>query len=62
MYPEETHFPGGERSSYTAAAVVLAANVLGGSGPASALFRGETLPSRLDLVDQAEVASLDPEL
>jgi hypothetical protein len=62
VYPDETHFPGGERSSYTAAAIVLAANALGGDGAASGLFRGVSLPSRLDLVaDQPEVASADPD-
>lgn len=62
VYPEEIHFPDGERSSYTAAAMVLAANALGGSGPASGLFRGESLPDRLDLVaDLPEVAASDPD-
>ena len=62
VYPDEIHFPGGERSTYTAAAVVLAANSLGGQGPASGLFRGDGLPGRLDLVaDLPEVANTDPE-
>jgi hypothetical protein len=62
VYPDEVHFPGGERSSYTAAAMVLAVNGLGGHGPASGLFRGETLPSRLDLVaDQPERATAEPD-
>lgn len=38
VYPEEVHFPGGEQSTYTAASVVLAADALSGSSPASALF------------------------
>jgi hypothetical protein len=45
VYPEEKTFPGAERSSYTAAAVVLAADALAGSNPTSGLFRGETLPA-----------------
>jgi hypothetical protein len=45
VYPQEVHFPGGERSTYSAAAVVLAAHALQGSGPADGLFRGDTLPS-----------------
>ena len=49
VYPEAVHFPGGERSSYTAAAVVLAADALFGTGRASGLFRGEGLPVGLDL-------------
>ena len=49
VYPEAVHFPGGERSSYTAAAVLLAADVLWGRGPTAGLFRGEGLPTGLDL-------------
>ncbi len=33
-----SHFPAGERSTYTAAAVILAADALAGKSPASALF------------------------
>ncbi|HEX2043121.1 MAG TPA: hypothetical protein VHF24_10850 [Acidimicrobiales bacterium] len=43
VHPERVHFPGGERTSYTAAAVVLATDALGGTGAAAALFRGESL-------------------
>lgn len=38
VYPEEVHFPGGEQSTYTAAAVVLAADALSGASPAATLF------------------------
>jgi len=38
VYPQEVHFPGGEQSTYTAASVVLAADGVAGSSPASALF------------------------
>jgi len=38
VHPDRVHFPGGERTTYTAAAVVLAADVLAGAGPASRLF------------------------
>jgi hypothetical protein len=38
VFPDEARFPGGERSTYTAASVVLAADALAGSTPASALF------------------------
>jgi hypothetical protein len=62
VYPEEINFPGGERSSYTSAAVVLAANAIGGEGPAAGLFRGDGLPGRLDLqADLPEVATAEPE-
>jgi hypothetical protein len=38
VYPDETRFPAGERSTYTAASVVLAADALAAASPASALF------------------------
>ena len=38
VYPERVHFPADERSSYTAAAVILAADALAGSNPTSSLF------------------------
>lgn len=44
VHPEAVHFPGGERSTYTAAAVVLAADAIDGNSPAGGLFRGEGLP------------------
>jgi hypothetical protein len=51
VYPEDVHFPGGERSTYTSAAVVLAADTLAGTGSTAGLFRGEGLPAGLDLSD-----------
>ncbi|HVE94123.1 MAG TPA: hypothetical protein VNB24_04320 [Acidimicrobiales bacterium] len=45
VLPQEVNYPGGERSSYTAAAVVLADAALSDSSPASALFRGTSLPT-----------------
>ncbi len=56
VYPQEVHFPGGEHSTYTSAAIVLAANALGGTGPTAGLFRGEDLPAGLDLEDASEDA------
>lgn len=38
VYPDEVHFPGGEQSTYTAAAVVLGADAFVGGSPASHLF------------------------
>jgi hypothetical protein len=38
VYPDEVHFPANEQSTYTAASVVLAADALSGTSPASALF------------------------
>jgi hypothetical protein len=40
VHPERVHFPGGERTTYSAAAVVLAADALAGTGPAARLFTG----------------------
>ena len=49
VHPQCERFPDHERSTYTAAAVVLASHALTGSGPTSGLFRGEGLPMGLDL-------------
>jgi hypothetical protein len=38
VYPQQVAFPGDERTSYTGAAVILAADALSGATPASALF------------------------
>jgi hypothetical protein len=38
VYPDGSHFPPDERSSYTAAAIVLCADAMSGSSPASGLF------------------------
>jgi hypothetical protein len=48
VHPECVRYPGGERSTYTAAAVLLANHALYGLGPAAGLFRGETLPSVIE--------------
>ena len=50
VYPEESTFPGGERTTYSAAAVLLAADALSGATPASGLFRGEGLPEGLEML------------
>ncbi len=60
VHPDQVHFPGGERTTYTAAAVILAANVLGGTGPTARLFRGEGLSAGLDLSEPAEPRSRRP--
>jgi hypothetical protein len=49
VHPEQVHFPGGERTSYSAAAVVLAADALGAITPASGLFLGDGLPALLPI-------------
>jgi hypothetical protein len=38
VYPDEVRFPADEQSTYTAAAVVLAADALSATTPAAALF------------------------
>lgn len=58
VYPEEVHFPGQEQSTYTAAAVVLAADALAGSSPASGLFIDhDSLPT---LISDPSDAMSDP--
>ena len=47
VHPQCVRYPGGERSSYGAAAVIMAHHVLSGRGGASGLFRGEGLPAAL---------------
>jgi hypothetical protein len=54
VHPECVRYPGGERSTYTAAAVLLADHALHGASAAAGLFRGETLPPVLDLADAQE--------
>lgn len=51
VYPQEAHFPPDEQSTYTAAAVVLAADALNGASPTSALFarHDEVLPPILEV-------------
>ena len=51
VYPEEETFPENERTSYTFAAMVLAADALSDTTPAAGLFRGEGLPAPLDLAE-----------
>jgi hypothetical protein len=49
VYPQRETFPFGERTTYTAAAIILAADALSSASPAAGLFRGESLPHGLDL-------------
>ncbi len=44
VHPGAVQFPDGERSAYTAAAIILAADLLDGSTPTSAIFRADGLP------------------
>ena len=46
VFPQQVNFPGGERSAYTAAAIVLAADALSAATPASRLlWAHDALPS-----------------
>jgi GH15 family glucan-1,4-alpha-glucosidase len=54
VHPECVRFPGHERSTYTAAAVVLADHALYGWGRSAGLFRGETLPGVVDVAGITE--------
>ena len=49
VHPQCVRFPGGERTTYTSAAVILATHALTGSGATAGLFRGDGLPVGLDL-------------
>ncbi len=60
VYPEEATYPPLERSTYTAGAIVLAADALSRSTPASGIFRGEGLPHHLDLTEPAPDAPVEP--
>jgi len=51
VHPERETFPKDERTTYTYAAMVLAADALSGTTPAAGLFRGECLPEPLDLAE-----------
>jgi len=51
VFPQEVHFPGEEQSTYSAAAVVLAADAMSGTSSASKLFvsHDDVLPPLIDL-------------
>ena len=56
VHPQGVHFPCDERSTYSAAAVVLAHHGLFGAGPAAALFRPGSLPRGLVLSESLAVS------
>jgi hypothetical protein len=47
VYPQQVAFPADERTAYTAAAVILAADAIAGASPASDLFLHDALPEIL---------------
>jgi hypothetical protein len=54
VHPQCVRYPGGERSTYTAAAVLLADHAIYGEGASAGLFRGDTLPHVVDLAGVTE--------
>lgn len=59
VYPQRASFPPGERSTYTAAAMLLANDALGGTSAASGLFLGGSLPAGLVLDLESEPLGAD---
>lgn len=59
VFPEMVHFPGNERSTYTDASIVLAADALSGTSPAADLFVDHTALPVLMETDPEDVAA-DP--
>ena len=51
VFPEMVHFPGNEKSTYTAASIVLAADALADASPAAQLFVDHSLLPELALAD-----------
>ncbi|WP_420639831.1 prenyltransferase [Candidatus Poriferisocius sp.] len=50
VHPERTHFPAKERTTYTAAAVILAADALAGTSPTASLFADhQALPELISI-------------
>jgi hypothetical protein len=48
VHPDRVSFPEGERSAYTGAAIILAADAISGASPAAGLFLGQHLPAVID--------------
>jgi MMP endo-(1,4)-3-O-methyl-alpha-D-mannosidase len=62
LYDKAGEYYTAEQPTWNSAAVVLAANALGGSGPAAGLFRGEGLPAGLTADELIEAgAEIDAE-
>jgi hypothetical protein len=59
VFPEMVNFPGGEKSTYTGASIVLAADALSDTTPAAGLFVDHDLLPELALTDAEESLS-DP--
>ncbi|MGH9171443.1 MAG: prenyltransferase [Acidimicrobiales bacterium] len=59
VYPQRSSFPTGEASTYTGAAMILAVDTFGGTGPASGLFLGRSLPTGAVLDLDAEAVEVE---
>ncbi len=60
VVPEEVHFPGGEQSTYTASAIILAADALADASPAARLFIDhDALPAVVDVDADLAPESID---
>ncbi len=58
VFPEMVHFPGNEKTTYTGASIVLAADALSGTSPAAGLFVDHSMLPELALTDaEDEVAA-----
>jgi hypothetical protein len=59
VFPDEVHFPGDERTTYTDAAVILAADALSRTSAASGLFIDHhALPPLVDLDTDSPIEDL----
>ena len=54
VYPQRVNFPAHERTAYTTAAVILAADAISQTSAACALFTGDLLPTMTDIVDDLD--------
>jgi hypothetical protein len=62
VFPEQKHFPGGEQTTYSSAAVVLVVDALCGESATSGLFRGEGLPAPFAVdIDDSEAVGDPPQ-
>jgi len=54
VYPQRVNFPADERTAYTTAAVILAADAITGASAASALFTDDIAPLMTDTIDDLD--------
>ncbi len=59
VHPQCVRFPGGERSTYTAAAVLMADHVLYAATRAAGIFRGECIPETVALAGEMVPGTAD---